>query len=474
MLASHTGRRLTCTPWISIRYYTESSGRRPPPGNWGLKTAGEERRKLPSDCVDAVHRDEQYGQSPRTREARLPNSEERIPKPSLMEQLFPEEVKRHKEAQKVETRELPLLPLQSPALPREPSVFTKTGVEPADGPMYDTPKSRASYNERHRDMAVEGEKSTVLVLRNVSANLTEDDFRRATPQGQHLEGWSLEQGSFLKVVPGRDLATLEQQNFYYLIFRHQMAAYHYQGHVSILAALSTKHTPSSVTSVPAPPPGYRLHDGRDLHAALQSYSLTPPTQALSLRQLKFPLSPLVESIVRHQGYSSLVQRRDKLPFEVRLTLDGPQLSLSIIQFILHETALARSLGWSGGEERVPRIAKWQPVYAPPAMAHWGAAEVWRRQDHATMTEEQQTASEVGRQRAAQTAADGIEIGPDDERPKRRVPKSVYIVGFHTEAAAQSFVSYWHRRPMYWKSEKSAAGIDEKGDTPAITNAELLW
>jgi hypothetical protein len=54
--------------------------------------------------------------------------------------------------------------------------------------------------------------------------------------------------------------------------------------------------------------------------------------------------------------------------------------------------------------------------------------------------------------------------------KYKTANSVYILGFHTEHAAQSFVRYWHRKPMDW-GKKS---VDMDGDLPPIANAELLW
>nr|POE78676.1 hypothetical protein CFP56_62927 [Quercus suber] len=434
-------------------------------GDWGLSNDRDDGRTR-----NASRYFPRREPAPPAEDARI---EETTAKPSLMEQLFPAEATQ----EKTQTpRDLPFMPLNLPA--GTPAALG-TPTKRLDRKERASKSQRALelYHLRQREMERTGELPTVLLLRNASTNLTEDDFRRVIPQGQHLEGWSIEQSSFLKVVPGRDLATLEQQNFYYLLFANQMAAFSYQGHVSRLSALVGKNTPSSVLS-PAPVPrGYRLSDGTDLYAALQSYSLTPPSQPISLRQLKPPLSPLLESILQHQGYHTYVHHPNKLPYEVRLTMDGPQLHLSTIQFILHETALARSLGWSGREERIPRITEWQPHYTPSALDKRpsGRAATWRQRTMTAASEDEKRAADMLRQDDAQSRADALYSGPNDEKPKRRVRQSVYVVGFHTERAAQDFIRYWHRRPMVWEGNGSTAGIDENGgDLPAIANAELLW
>nr|POE94252.1 hypothetical protein CFP56_16492 [Quercus suber] len=484
MLAFCTVRRFKCTTGLCNAISRSFSAR-----NSAFKDIGSSNGNTQTQAVHPGNRSLKHDGDdnpgllasrpvPLSDHAPPPQVEQTTAKPSLMDQLFPTHANgQGKESLKSrKPRELPYMPLHE-LVP--PSAVAKLPIRYSDVDEgdYKSRKGWHTYENRRLEMAAEGERQTILLLRNASKNLTEDDFRRVVPQGQHIEGWSLEQSNFIKVVPGRDLATLEQQNFYYLLFANQMAAFSYQGHVSRLSSLALNYTPSSVTSPAPPPPGYQLSDGTDLYSALQSYSLTPPSQLISLRQLQAPLSPLLQSVLQHHGYPSYVNRPDKLPHEVRLTLDGPQLHLSTIQFILHETALARSLGWSGGDERVPRITKWQPQFAPSATdkSRFGRAAAWGKRIQTEVTEEEKGEADLVRQHSAQSKADAFVTGPDEEKPKRRVPNSVYIVGFHTEAAAQSFIRYWHRRPMVWEGKGAMAGIDEDGgDLPAIADVELLW
>lgn len=374
-------------------------------------------------------------------------------KPSLMEQLFPEETKRYEEEKR--QREIPRLPLEPPP-ERKP--------QPADRitrPVRDELSPRAKAWRRHMEQQSQGdrEQTAVLVMRNASKNLTEEDFRRLIPQGQHMEGWTLEQAEFVKVVPGRNLANLEQQNYYYLIFSSPLSAALYQGHASRVSRLVAEQTPNSLHSAIPPPPGYML-DGMDAHAAMQAYTLTPPTQRLSLRQLKPPLSPLMTSIVRNNGYAPLIKRRDRMPYEVRLTLEGPQIAMNRIRYIIYESGRERALSWSGGEEMNVQISRWEAHHdlsAPQARS--GQIET------AIGNLDEQDEEQEKMDRHAMKAGNG-----EEGLQRRRTEIPVYVLGFHTEHAARSFVAHWHRRPL----ELGKGGEDEEGDLPPVVNAELLW
>ncbi|KAM0707061.1 hypothetical protein Q7P35_006392 [Cladosporium inversicolor] len=377
-------------------------------------------------------------------------------KPSLIEQLFPEETKRYEEVAARQEREIPRMPLEMPAPPKQ---------TPADR-LALPPRARESRGAmlKRRTMELQSEKAegqtSVLVLLNASKNLTKEDFTRLIPQGQHIEGWTLEEGDIVKVIPGRNLATLEQENFYYLLFSSPLSAFVYQGHATRIARLAAEQTPDSLHTALAPTPGYMV-DGVDVYAAIQAYTLTPSTQTLNLRQLKPPMSPLVESIVRNGGYTAILNRPDKMPFEVRLTLEGPQLPMSRVRYILYESGRDRALGWSGGDESNIKITKYEPrsPESPKCENDEGASVAW------SPAEQSQLSFDMSRSRVTQPGSDA-----SDDALKRRKAHPVYILGFHTEHAAQSFIRYWHRKPMDWGSKKA----DPEDDLAPIANAELLW
>jgi hypothetical protein len=376
-------------------------------------------------------------------------------KPSLIEQLFPEETKRYVEAAARQEREIPRMPLEMPARKQTPADRLALPAQ--------TGESRGAMLKR-RTMELQAAKAesqtSVLVLLNASKHLTEEDFTRLIPQGQHIEGWTLEDGDILKVIPGRNLATLEQQNFYYLLFSSPLSAFVYQGHATRIARLAAEQTPDSLHTALAPTPGYMVN-GMDVFAAIQAYTLTPSTQTLNLRQLKPPVSPLVASIVKNGGYSALLNRPDKMPYEVRLTLEGPQLPMSRIRYIVYESGRDRALGWSGGDEANIKITRYEPRRpATPSGENEDSGSIARLQ-----TEQSQLSWDMSKSRVSPGGSDA-----SDNAQKRRTAHPVYILGFHTEHAAQSFIRYWHRKPMDWGSKKT----DSEDDFAPIANAELLW
>lgn len=396
-------------------------------------------------------RDEWSGKV-KKKSAQQPNVE----KPSLIEQLFPEETKRYDEANEKREREIPRLPLEMPR--QSQTRVDRVHIQDAR-PAYES----RTHMRKRREMELQekaGSQTSVLVMLNASKNLTEEDFKRLIPKGEHMDGWRMEQGDILKVIPGRNLATLEQDNFYYLVFSSPLSAFVYQGHASSISRLAAEQTPDSLHTALAPTPGYMLN-GIDVYAAIQAYTLTSSTQKLNLRQLKPPLSPLISSVVQRGGYSAILDRPNRMPYEVRLTLEGPQLNVSRIRYIVYESGRDRALGWSGGEEANIEIS----TYAPMRPKEFTGARYVNMSPVKDRTERQQLLVDMNN---SQMWTEGS--GPGDSGERRRTANSIYILGFHTEHAAQSFVRYWHRKPMTWGKQD----VDSGGDLPPIANAELLW
>lgn len=375
------------------------------------------------------------------------DEEERTP--SLVEQLFPEETKRYEAAQK-KLREVPRLPLDTL---RTPKTIHRPTSPKLEGPVRSRKATRIE-----NVMRAAGPGTAILVLRNATPNLTEEDFRRLIPQGQHIEGWTMEQGDIIKVIPGRNMADLSPQNVYYLLFSSALSAFSYQGQVTRIHTLASQHTQSSMSS-PIPPPPGQVIEGLDVHAAMEAYALIPPGQKLQLRGLKPPLTPAMQHLIKYRGYQSMVERENKMPFEARLTLEGPQLSLSAVRHDIMENGKKRGLSWSGEESNSVQISRWDPQRWISAADNSDSA--WSRVTERSGEEEDNPDRlQVDRQ---------SDDEPINSQQKRRSAGVVYIVGFSTERAAQSFVQYWHRRPI-----GSPKHHDIEGDIPPIANVELLW
>lgn len=375
-------------------------------------------------------------------------------KPSLIEQLFPEETKRYEEQQKA-LREVPPLPIVSKedweSTNKRPWVLKNPSREEA---MKWQALNKAGQTKAktllQEQIQAAGPGVGVLVLRNASKNLTEEDFKRLVPQGRHIEGWTLQQGDIMKVIPGRDLDTLEQNNVYYILFNSDISAFTYQGHVTKIHKLAAAHQPTSAFSSIPPPPGYMI-EGLDAHSAIQAYALVPPSQKLELRQLRRPLTPTMQAIVTDGGYKPVVDRADKMPFEARLTMEGPQLQTSTIRHIMNETGRQRGLSWSGGENFDLRITRWE-AKALPNVTRNSDAFATRRADW------------------GDSAGNDVDLA---KTQKQRTLNLVYIVGFHSEEAAQTFVTYWHHRKLESASTRNTHAVDE-GEDPPVARVEMMW
>ena len=393
----------------------------------------------------------------------------------LYEQLFGPSSE-EQEARSGREEEVPRIPLETPVASR------RAVIADALQDVYDVPTKSNYQKTIEAEIERDGPGVSVLVLRNASKNLAEEDFRRLIPQGSHLEGWTLEQGDILKVIPGRDPVTLERRNFYYLLFSSALGAFSYQGHATRVHKIVASHTPSSILSPIMPPPGIMFND-LDANAAIQSFSLVAPNGTLDLRQLRPPLTPLMRAIVRNRGYPFINARNDRMPFEARLTMEGPQLHESAIRHLFMLSGRRRDLSWSGNDRTMPVVTKWVPPEMGPrngrlsGMSHKREAREWsERQEFHELKEAERDVAEalepgmVG-DGATQTSdkADIDFLESQGDKTWQEKEQRTYIVGFPTERAMQSFVHYWHRRPMLTEGFEH---LDS--DLPAIANVEALW
>lgn len=384
--------------------------------------------------------------------------------PSLIEQLFPERYaagSSHRGA----VRQVPTIPAHHPVEPAPPSATAPVQEEEEKG------KWRRA-RELKREMKAQPPHVAVLVLRNAGKNLTLDDFRRVIPQGKHLEGWTLEQGDILRAIPGRDMATLEPTGDYYLLFSSPLSAFTYQGHVTRIHRLVATNTPSSLLSPIAAPPGYMI-EGMDVHDAINSFSLISPDLALQVRQLKPPLAPGVQALVEHGGYEPLMLRKDRMPHEVRLTLEGPQLRLPVLRHILRLSAHDRGLNWSGGDDAAPKLTEWvptQPRDMPSLSNHGESALKWAERHGRDANVTGPAVSPLTGHKRTSDSEDTVDL----DEMKRRAPRPVYIAGFHTDQAMQSFLHFWHERSLTWEGAPAVGVAGDEWDLPPIAHVQALW
>lgn len=127
----------------------------------------------------ALHKPKKTCRRPRWSQAQ--DQSQTIPKPSLYEELFPDEGRKTncKASTNDSTeRHVPRLPLSSLEIPVGPPDGSRDTEVQAQAAI----KTASKYALRQNNVAL-------LVFRAASMSLIESDFRRITPKGKHIETW---------------------------------------------------------------------------------------------------------------------------------------------------------------------------------------------------------------------------------------------------------------------------------------------
>lgn len=406
-------------------------------------------------------------------------------KSSLLEELFPEEAQAKPQASaRAKERDIPRLDVHASLA--QPTTRGPVSRERGIGRRADSSGKNwwnrsgpdASEPTLEQDTPKPRRVEAVLMLRNASTTLVQDDFTRLIPQGLHIEGWTFEKADIIKVVPGRNTSTLERANFYFILFSSRSAMNAYRTHVLSLHLLASRHVQSSLTSPIPPPPGHYL-DGQDIDAQLQSYTLVPPSRHLQLLPLPMQVSPSIVDIIHNQGYPDIVKGPLHEPYIVMVRLEGPQLPAAMIRGVLMKVERARRLPWNrefgqlSYRTRAPKPKNISPLDRrsrldkPEKGIHDNPKNDWFN--------ELEEISELNNQFEEDKAEDGSEDGAEDrpsaprERRQRSKGKTSHLFGFDTEDAALAFVQYWHRRRL----DMTGTNYDND-DLEPIVDAELLW
>ncbi|KAI9832716.1 MAG: hypothetical protein M1826_001274 [Phylliscum demangeonii] len=307
-----------------------------------------------------------------------------------------------------------------------------------------------------------GRQVALLILYHASAALVESDFRRAVPTGKHIKEWQ-SQGDILQIISGRDPDSLLPLGFYFLLFSSYDSAQAYRSHAAHLHALARKYTPRTFDSPLPPPPGYTVavdEDGaeagreQDVHAALQAYTLMPPSQTLTLKVVHPPFTPAIQQVLAQGGYAAMQTRARRSsssssssspspPCLVRFHLDGIQLPLSWVRTALEQ------------DGKTNRIFPWK----------FGPGNDWI----GWIDEHSRSDTDEGRE---DKDAQGLSQQPGRHAPARFLPPRStdrWIISFQDRAEARRFVRVWHMRPF-----PLSPALEEDGEVPPVVYAECLW
>ncbi|KAI9683709.1 MAG: hypothetical protein M1820_010914 [Bogoriella megaspora] len=377
-----------------------------------------------------------FREEPQQREAGIGGKNDNVvtlptglkPNISLYEALFPEEAaKLNLEPKSPEPeRQIPRLPV-GPLFPQSSALKPKSTLEDS------APQSKYDLNSPQ----------TVLVKYSaMSKNMSESDFRRVIPGGEHIEGWQHELGQFERVIPYREPHSLQRTEEYWLVFSSEQSAMAYNKEVQRLHKLSQIHTQTSLTSMIPPPPGF-LIDGEDVHAKLQSYTLYPPSQMVDGVLATRPFPPTTKRYAEHQDLTALQRRDVQREHEVLIAVQGPQPNVLELREAIRRDGRSRGLDWalaSGPDHGITQLTLARSIHG-----------------------------EVG-VRAAE-AAEAEDESEEDEGSGKFTLKTFnkWVIAFQSDREAKRFVRTWHQRPLPW-----ARGESVYEEMPSIVSAELLW
>ncbi|MCJ1470917.1 hypothetical protein MMC07_009565 [Pseudocyphellaria aurata] len=344
---------------------------------------------------------------------------------SLFEELFPEEIDNYKFQQvgnRSKEKSVPRL-----RLPNVDEIDRLYQDGPTEGRTQHDGMSIEAFMER--DSLRQGNLA-VLIIRRASKSLVQSDFRRIAPKGQHIHDWK-GPGDILKVIPARNLSTLQQLGYYFIVFPNPAYARAYQARAIAFHRIARAHTPTSLKSPIMPSQGISL-EGVDARDIVQNYSLCPPSQKISLRVLFPPYSPNMKLLLSQHGYSQIISPDDKTGRAVLLWVHGYQPKSASISNMINRDGQDRGLAWALalGENSVEKVEC--PISPMEDPENPGSRD-------------------------------------DADSPRTRSVYPRWIISFTDENEARRFTRSWHRRPFPLRGERVAVG-----EPHPLVHAEVIW
>jgi hypothetical protein len=354
----------------------------------------------------------------------------RGPKLSLLEELFPEEARKHRRKLEHEPRRIELPMLELPTF--DELADDRSTLSPPK------PVELKSSEEILLDSS-RVENSTVLVLEGGQPDLCEADFRRISPKGTHIEEWR-GPADPLKVIPYRNEKTLAFGDRYYLVFKNPALARAYQSRANMLHQLAQTHTPKSIESPLRPPPGVK-HKGEDLSSLLIDYTLAPPSQDLHLRVIFPPYDQPIQRLLSLNGTTALKTPIDRASRCVLLWVDGYQPNSANIKHMLLMDSQDRGIEWG------PTAGK-------------GSVDLF-------------TSSRIN----SGSSLEGPSSSTVDslERWEKETPTlNKWLITLEDETEARRFVRAWHRRPYPGWMDANAKTDDNRHEPWPLVKVEFMW
>lgn len=353
--------------------------------------------------------------------------------------------------------------------------------------------------------------TTMLILNAASKQLVESDFTRIGAKGKHLPGWV---SGIVKVIQGRDHATLEPLGHYFILFDRYEAAVAYREEVQRLRKLSRQYTPGATHGLQhaqrrhSPPPAGLPTDieGEDVAALVRSFTLVPPSHRPRLQMSKRVSRDRISELDRggRALVDDIVGAVGGFQHLVMLHVaDGGHMSVDMLRLAIRADGVERKLPWrvvslkTGIWPFGRSIVKRRPrddanagtpadkAADTPTEARDGDEEVREETDH-VHTDDDHGGGRSSEQNSVSdlSTSDNLSSNENDGgngNQERQHPR--FLVAFTDDAEARRFIRHWHRRELapLLRSSSAVPGQNSRRsaepaswEPPRIINASLLW
>jgi hypothetical protein len=262
----------------------------------------------------------------------------------------------------------------------------------------------------------------VLIFKNLSKTLVEDDFRRLIPEG----------GEYLRVFPVRDPFTLQQSGNYTIVFPTAEAATAYRDAVyHTHLNLVRKHTRTSIFSKQLDlPPNFHIN-GENVSRLIKWFAILPNRATLSAQ--RFPsLSPTKTVLAMNGGYKEIVGREGKIQPKILFRVQGVSVSKTDIAAAIHHDGRERNLPWNIVNHGIALRQSWTSDLSQNTVAV-------------------ETTHDVVDESNSKAMGNSEGDLPSDSSSPEELNDNGYnepwVLTFATHLEAQRFARAWHMRPF---------------------------
>ncbi|KAI1747925.1 hypothetical protein F4782DRAFT_390429 [Xylaria castorea] len=407
------------------------------------------------------------------------------PKPSLFEELFPDEAKKYRAA-KIKSAldaddDTPRNTWVSQLFvdENEPPRFAVTEelLMRRDEEGDDVPAQQQETSELYSPaLRAKG----MLILGAASKSLVESDFLRLGMKGKHVEGWV---GGIIKVIQARNPDTLEPKGHYFVLFDTHEAAVAYKDRLEQLWGLGKAYVPgahhgrrhAAMMQQPLPIGLRRTEAGEDVASLVRSFTLVPPSQRLHV-QLSRASPARIAELYLEGGFVDRLAARAGSEFLVLLRLDGGRLTLDTLRRAIEDDGLRRNLAW--------RVTDLDHGILPFGKSIFKTNDQAPGQADSTITSFADEVSSQGLEDedgdynggasgnvSGKSTVNAIYEAKGGNEMHKQYPR--FIVPFMDKAEAYRFVQNWHRREL--RLRMGGGGKDQhSSEQSRIINATVLW